>query len=289
MNTKTFRHYTPLLLAGVLISGFSSTIVASNEGFEFDLQSNVALSSEYPSSMDWLAVNSGEGSASSGGDAPKAKSGGMSAAEANQALSNPITSFTLFLVEHDTTALQGNITGTNKYLDVTLIEPVIPIAIGDSGWNLVNRPVIPIVRGPIPKPDSNNLSTDWDYKQGLGDIVAFSLIKPPSTGAFQWGIGPTLTMPTASNDAQGSQKWSAGPAAIALYSSPKTTFGALVQQWWSFAGNDNRDDVSLMNLQYFYTHQFNDRWAFITAPVVTGDWKADSGNKWSVPVSAGVA
>ena len=96
-------------------------------------------------------------------------------------------------------------------------------------------------------------------------------------------------MPTATNNDLGSEKWSAGPAAIALYSSPKLTYGALAQQWWSFAGDSDREDVSLMNLQYFLSYQFNDHWGFITAPTIVADWKADSDNKWSVPVSAGVA
>ncbi len=223
-----------------------------------------------------------------GADASKAK-GGTSLAEANQAMNNPITSYTLFITENDTTANQGEITTKNRFQNVTLIEPLIPISIGKSGWNLVNRPVIPLVAAEIPNSEPDGL--DWDWKSGLGDIVFFSLLKPPSTGHFQWGVGPTLIMPTATNDDLGAEKWSAGPAAIALYTSPTLTFGALAQQWWSFAdgGDSDREEVSKMNLQYFISLQFNDRLGFISAPIIVADWKAKPDNRWSVPISAGIA
>lgn len=214
-------------------------------------------------------------------------SSGDTLMKANQAMSNPITDYTLFITENDTFKYEGDITDKDRYQNVTLIEPVIPIAIGDEGWNLINRPVIPIVKAPIPKPTEDGLN--WDTTTGMGDIIAFSLVKPPSTGNFQWGIGPTLTMPTATNDGLGAEKWSAGPAAIALYSSPKMTYGALVQQWWSFAGDNDREDVSLMNAQYFFTYQINRQWSFVTAPTIIANWEADSDDRWSVPVSAGVA
>ncbi len=218
--------------------------------------------------------------------AEDAGSGGMSMEEANQAMANPITSYTMFIMENDNAFLNGDLTDGTEYANVTLIEPLIPVSIGDTGWNLVNRPVIPIIAtAPVP----TGVPGDFDQKSALGDVVFFSLLKPPSTGHFQWGVGPTFTLPTASNDKLGSEKWSAGPAGIALYTSPKDTYGVLAQQWWSFAGESDREDVSKMSLQYFFIHNFNEKWAFITAPTISANWNASSGNRWSVPISAGVA
>lgn len=234
-----------------------------------------------------LATNDLSFAQQTGADAQKAK-GGMSLAEANQAINNPITSSTLFIIENDTTANQGEITTKNRFENVTLIEPVIPLSIGKSAWNLVNRPVIPIVSAAeVPNPEPDGL--EWDTKSGLGDIVFFSLLKPPSTGHFQWGVGPTLTMPTATNNNLGSEKWSAGPAAIALYTSPTLTIGALGQQWWSFAGDSDRSEVSKMNLQYFLALQFSEHWGFLSAPIIVADWKAKPKDRWSIPISAGIA
>lgn len=235
-----------------------------------------------------LVVSGTSIAAESPADAPKAKSQSDMAA-ANKAMSNPITDSTLFMMENDTTSMNGSITTKDRYLNATVIEPVIPISIGDSGWNLINRPIVPLVTSELPELNMSKGALEWDRKSGLGDIVFFSLVKPPSTGHFQWAIGPTLTMDTASDDALGSGKWSAGPAAVALYASPSITLGALIQQWWSFSGDSDRQNVSEMNIQYFISKQFNEQWSFTTAPIIVADWKADGGNKWSVPIGAGVA
>jgi hypothetical protein len=235
-----------------------------------------------------LLITSGSSfAAESDDDTPKGKTTSLS--KANQAMNDPISSFTLFITENDVRANNGNITDKNRYQNITIVEPVVPISLGDTGWNLVNRPVIPIVWAETPQPGLGFDSFDWDKDFGLSDIVFFSLLKPPSTGKFLWAVGPTFTFPTATNDSLGSEKYSVGPAAVALYSSPKMTFGALAQQWWSFAGNSDRGDVSLMNLQYFLTFQFNDHWSFLTAPIISANWDAKSGNKWAVPISAGVS
>ncbi len=61
--------------------------------------------------------------------------------EANQAMANPITSYTMFIMENDNAFLNSDLTDGIEYANVTLIEPLIPVSIGDTGWNLVNRPV----------------------------------------------------------------------------------------------------------------------------------------------------
>jgi hypothetical protein len=82
-----------------------------------------------------LLVTSGFSfAAETGADAPTKAKGETGLMDANQAMNNPITSYTLFIVENDTTANQGSITTENRYLNTTLIEPLIPLSIGESGW-----------------------------------------------------------------------------------------------------------------------------------------------------------
>jgi len=64
--------------------------------------------------------------------------------EANRQFANPLTRATLFIIEHDYLSANGNITSEDRHAHVTVIEPVIPIALGNSGWSLVNRPILPI-------------------------------------------------------------------------------------------------------------------------------------------------
>lgn len=43
-----------------------------------------------------------------------------------------------------------------------------------------------------------------------------------------------------------------------------------------------------MLLQYFITHQLKKGWYVTSAPILTADWKASSGNKWVVPLGGGI-
>jgi hypothetical protein len=51
---------------------------------------------------------------------------------------------------------------------------------------------------------------------GLGDINHSVYFSPGESGLVIWGIGPSLAIPAATDKKLGTQKWSAGPAAVAL-------------------------------------------------------------------------
>ena len=61
-------------------------------------------------------------------------------------------------------------------------------------------------------------------------------------------------LPTATDDALGSGKWSIGPSVVALVQPVEFTIGALVRRSWSFAGSSSRTDVNTMTLQYFMNY-----------------------------------
>jgi hypothetical protein len=48
------------------------------------------------------------------------------------------------------------------------------------------------------------------------------------------------------------------------------------------------NDVNLFTLQYFINYNMDDGWYLITAPINTANWKADSDNRWTVPLGGGV-
>jgi hypothetical protein len=63
--------------------------------------------------------------------------------------------------------------------------------------------------------------------------------------------------------------------------------GVLANQQWSFAGwGDN--DVSAMLIQPFVNYNLPHGWYLTTAPIITANWKADSDNRWTLPLGAGV-
>lgn len=215
-------------------------------------------------------------------------------AAANRAIANPLTNNVLFITESDTFRSRGDITNSKRWGNVTIVEPLIPIALGDTGWTLITRPIIPFYTG-VNVPEVGSSGLTFDNKSGLGDITVFGLFTPGmNEKGFQWGIGPTLQMPTATSDAIGSEKWSIGPAAIGVYNTtfkrPRDlTVGFLNQNFFSFAGDNDRDDIDRSTFQYFATWSITDNWGLLTAPTIVWDREASKGNKWSVPISMGIS
>lgn len=98
-------------------------------------------------------------------------------AAANRAIANPLTNNVLFIVESDTFRLRGDITDDDKYGNVTIIEPLIPFDIGDTGWTYIMRPIIPLgFSVDVPKVDGTGLS--FDSASGIGDIALLNLFTP---------------------------------------------------------------------------------------------------------------
>jgi len=170
------------------------------------------------------------------------------------------------------------------------IQPVIPIHAGD--WNLITRTIAPLIYVPnsiggiaeIPAGSPNYDSTEF----GLGDINETVFLSPAAPGKIIWGIGPTLTLPTATDDALGSEKWSAGPSVVVLAMPHPWVLGVLARNIWSFAGNDNRADVNQLLVQPFINYNMADGWYLTSSPVVTANWEASSDDRWTVPVGGGV-
>lgn len=158
------------------------------------------------------------------------------------------------------------------------VQPVIPIPISND-WNLITRTIVPIIDQPSPFPGVDNAS-------GLGDVNPTVFLSPAKPGKFIWGLGPTVTLPTASDRLLGSGRWSAGPAAVGLFMDGAWVVGALVNQQWDFAGwSDKR--VNAFVMQPFLNYNLAHGWYFTSSPIITGDFSASDDNHWTVPVGGG--
>jgi len=71
---------------------------------------------------------------------------------------------------------------------------------------------------------------------GLGDINPSLFLSPANSGKLIWGVGPTMTFPTATDSLLGDGKWSAGPGLVVLTMPGHWVIGALANNQWSFAG-----------------------------------------------------
>jgi hypothetical protein len=137
------------------------------------------------------------------------------------------------------------------------VQPVIPLRLTED-WNLITRIIAPIINQPSLFPEAESAF-------GLGDINPTFFRSPAKPGEIIWGVGPTFTLPTATDSLLGSGKWSMGPAAVALSIQGPWVFGALANQQWSFAGWRDQD-VSQLLIQPFVNYNLPDAWYLVSAP-----------------------
>jgi hypothetical protein len=166
----------------------------------------------------------------------------------------------------------------DKTVWVLNVQPVIPITL-TRDWNLISRIIMPIINKPALFPGDESAF-------GLGDVNPTFFLSPAKPGKLIWGVGPTFTFPTATSSELGTGKWQIGPSAVALTIQGPWVTGALINQQWSFAGWGSRD-VSLMLLQPFANLNLKHGWYFTSAPIMTADWRARKGDRWTVPLGGG--
>ena len=160
------------------------------------------------------------------------------------------------------------------------IQPVVPFTLTEE-WNLITRTIIPLI-------DQPELAPGFGDEFGLGDIQMSLFFSPAKPGAFIWGLGPVFQFPTATDESLGTEKWAAGPTAVALTIQGPWVVGVLVNNIWSFAGDDDRDDVNQMLLQYFINYNLPGGWYLTSSPIITANWEANSDNRWTVPIGGGI-
>jgi len=164
------------------------------------------------------------------------------------------------------------------------IQPVIPFEI-NKDWNLITRTIVPLISQPA-------FSTGQSRTDGIGDInfSAFFSPKAPTSSGWIWGVGPALIMDTASDDNLGQGAWSLGPTAVFLKSKDAWVTGALINNVWSVSTEKGRSDVNQMLLQPFINYNFPSKpGRYLSfSPIITANWKADSGDTWTVPLGLGI-
>lgn len=167
-----------------------------------------------------------------------------------------------------------------------MAKPVIPTSL--KKMNLINRFILPYasVSGSFAPPETGFRGLAIDEK-GLGDITYQGFLSPSDPGSFIWGAGLALQMPTASNDAFGTKRWSAGPSLLGLTMPNNWVLGMLVMNIWDFAGS-GEVDVNKLTVQPIISYQLGGGWYLNSAPIITADWTSDSGNRWNVPLGGGV-
>jgi hypothetical protein len=174
----------------------------------------------------------------------------------------------------------------NKMIYVLNVQPVVPFNLSDD-WNLIARIIMPVVNQPNLSPSFGG-TLPSTTGTGVGDFNPSFFFSPAKPGELIWGIGPTFTLPTATDRDLGAGKWSMGPTGVALTIQGRWVYGALINNQWSVGGWGERP-VNSMLLQWFVNYNLPDGWYFTTSPIVTADWKAEKGGDvWTVPLGGGI-
>jgi len=173
----------------------------------------------------------------------------------------------------------------DRQQQVLNIQPVYPINL-NSEWNLITRTIVPVVSQPP-------FTSSQDRENGLGDIQVSAFLSPvkPTSGGWIWGAGLIAQFDTASDDRLGQGKYGLGPTAVALKIAGPWVTGALINQVWSVAGDDDRADVSQMLIQPFINYNFpHSPGRYLSfSPIVTANWEADHARDvWTVPLGLGI-
>lgn len=174
---------------------------------------------------------------------------------------------------------EGYGTGKNTQ-DVIEAKPVLPFAFTQN-YDFILRPIVPVYHQP-------STVAGTAYINGWGDINPTAFIAPALTSRLLWGIGPSIFVPTASNKALGSGKWSIGPQLCLITITDKWQIGFLTSNVWSVAGDASREAVNKFSFQYLVSYNFSNGWYFTTDPTITANWKAASHKQWLVPFGGGV-
>jgi hypothetical protein len=199
----------------------------------------------------------------------------QSASEIAKVAQNPIGTWYNFPFQNNTNFKVGPNEATNNTLN---IQPVIPVTIGKV--NLINRAIIPLQW-------QGETVEGIGSESGIGDITLEFPFSPAAASKVIWGVGPAFILPTASDDRLGAGKWQAGLVGVALIMPGHWVIGALAQNTWSFAGDEDRADVNFFFSQYFVNYNIKNGWYLTSAPIITANWEAESGEQWTVPLGGG--
>jgi hypothetical protein len=209
-----------------------------------------------------------------------------SAESAKDAAQNPVANTISIPFQNNTFFKIGEY---KRAVNALEIEPVIPFRLSEN-WILITRTIVPLVYVPRVSPSQGE-------NFGLGDLNPQFYLSPAHPGKIIWGVGPQFSLPTATDKTLGVNKWGAGPAAVILTKQGHWLFGSLVNNVWTGgAGKQGHQDpiyptvlhsLNQMTLNPFVYYNMKAGWYFVSSLIMTADWAAKPGNRWTVPVGGG--
>jgi hypothetical protein len=210
---------------------------------------------------------------------PSGANAALSAEELAKLAQNPVGNLISVPFQNNTNLNFGPEKGTQNILN---IQPVIPIAVNDD-WNIITRTIIPVISLPPLYPGD-------DRTDGIGDMQFTAFLSPANPGEWIWGVGAIAQLPTNSNAQLGNDNWGLGPSFVVLHldKGDPWVYGALVNNVWSLTSDQQGGSYNNGLIQPFLNYNFESGFYLTSSPILTVNWKADSGQQWTVPLGGGI-
>jgi hypothetical protein len=223
--------------------------------------------------------------------------GEMSADDTAKALANPAGSLAQLSNNLTYRTFKGDLPGAGDQTAVTYtFQPVLPFPVGDKGRNIIVRPALTLsFDQPVFDPNTgtwDNLSTQLNDIT-FDTVYAGNTMTSKSTG-YLWGVGVAGTIPTATHKALGGEQWRLGPEFFGGIIRDWGVMGGLISNQWNLGGGgggpgSSDEPYSTTTAQYFYGIGLGNGWQILSGPVITYNWKADSGERLSLPLGTGIS
>ncbi|HEY2853915.1 MAG TPA: hypothetical protein VGJ18_13765 [Gemmatimonadaceae bacterium] len=191
-----------------------------------------------------------------------------------KASQNPVADLTTVPLQFNFNSGGGLESRTYLLLNV---QPVMPLSL-DRQWLLISRTIAPYVNVPMP---------DGTRQTGIADIQEQLYLTPKQPGRFIWGMGPIFSVPSATSDVVRTGQWALGPTAVGLVNYDRWVIGLLANNLWRIAGVDFGPPINQLTMQPFINFNIPLGWAITTSPLITSDWSAPEGQRWTVPLGLG--
>lgn len=174
--------------------------------------------------------------------------------------------------------LAPNVPGTGGTEGSYSTQIVWPFPLGED-WKVISYTIIPVLQAPL---------GNGDYEIGLGNTLLNFFIAPAKhAGKWVWGAGPSILLPTRTDDLLGSNRLGLGPSGVIYYAEEKWGAGLVIQNVWS-CGGDGINEVNAFDAQYFLNYNLADGWFLYSNASITADWLSPSSDRWTIPVGGGI-
>ncbi len=218
-------------------------------------------------------------------DAPdpgsKGGTGVVSADEVARKLANPNTPLASLKLKLQYRAFEGDLPNADNQDSWTAVfQPSLPFPLA-NGDLIFLRPAIPFI---LEQPAFDAVEQDFDSVSGLGDITFDLAYGRTTKTGLVWAAGLVSTLPTATKDELGADRFTLGPELLFGKLGKKHVLGVFPNHQWDVGGSGDAD-INLTTVQLFAISLPGGGWNLGTVPVISYDHVAD---EWTVPLNLSV-